>query len=69
VGRIYGFRSRIVHAGEQTPIHPELSMYRRALFTDVLLQMLGLPSRQAAGTFMDNPWTSQEFDLAKLLRS
>ena len=44
VGRIFGFRSKIVHGGHRLPIHGFLERYLDALFRDVLFQRLGLPS-------------------------
>jgi Apea-like HEPN len=48
VGRLYGFRCAIVHTGSHRPVPGEVLTYVAALYTDVLLGVLGLPSEQRA---------------------
>ena len=48
VGRLFGFRSRIVHQGEIRPIHANLSDYVAALYLDVLYECLDLPPQRRA---------------------
>jgi Apea-like HEPN len=54
VGRLYGFRSAIVHAGSHRPVPGDVLTYVAALYSDVLLEVLGLPSEGRARSV----WTS-----------
>ncbi|HEX5760874.1 MAG TPA: hypothetical protein VF121_16925 [Thermoanaerobaculia bacterium] len=45
LGRIFGFRSRIVHRGDRLSTHGLLHAYLEAIFRDVLYQKLTLPHR------------------------
>ncbi|MFH1994183.1 MAG: hypothetical protein ABIJ24_00585, partial [Nitrospinota bacterium] len=63
IGKIFGLRSRVVHNGEDIPIHSLLSEYLKSIYVDILLDQLGLKSQQRAGKIIDSP----EFDLEKLL--
>jgi hypothetical protein len=63
VGRIFGFRSRIVHRGERLPVHGVLEQYVEALFRDVLFQKIGLPPRGFAAAITSVP----SFDLRAFL--
>lgn len=66
VGKLQGLRSRILHNGEQLVIHGNLTNYVRALFTDVLLEVLGLPAQHRADAYMRAPVFSPPFDLDAL---
>lgn len=46
VGRLAGLRSSIVHDGQPLPIHSALELYIDAVFFDVLMQVLALPSKR-----------------------
>lgn len=63
VGKIFGLRSRILHNGEDLPIHQELSAYMEYLYADILFDHLGLPSERKALTILANP----AFNLDKLV--
>lgn len=63
IGKIFGLRSRIIHNGEDLPIHQMLSEYLQCIYVDVLFELLGLKSQKRAIKIIDNP----EFDLDKLL--
>lgn len=66
VGKLQGLRSRILHKGEQLPIHADLTNYVRCVFTDVLLETLGLPAQGRADAYMQAPAFSSPFDLDAL---
>jgi hypothetical protein len=63
VGRIFGFRSLIVHRGETPSIHGSLLDYLEALYRDVLFERLGLKCTAAAAAIRKQPG----FDLRVLL--
>lgn len=63
VGRIFGFRSKIVHRGERLPVHGVLDRYVEALFRDILFQKLGIESRAYASKVANE----DGFDFRKLL--
>lgn len=54
LGRLCGFRSAIVHAGSHRPVPGDVLTYVAALYSDVLLDVLGLPSEGRARSV----WTS-----------
>jgi hypothetical protein len=64
VGRLFGFRSRILHHGLLPSIHARLLDYLQALYKDILWAKLGLPCERAAETILQ----SEGFDLKQLLR-
>jgi len=66
VGKLHGMRSRILHRGEQLAIHGDLTNYVRALFTDVLLAVLGLSAQHRADAYMQAPTFVSPFDLDAL---
>ena len=66
VGKLQGLRSRILHKGEQLAIHADLTNYVRALFTDILLEVLGLPAQHRADAYMQAPAFVSPFDLDSL---
>lgn len=55
IGKIFGFRSRILHDGDNLPIHQSLSEYMEALFLDVLFAHLGVSSAQKAAKILERP--------------
>lgn len=55
VGRLFGFRSKIVHQGEIHPIHANLSDYLAAIYLDVLYDRLGLPAQGFAAKVQQLP--------------
>jgi Apea-like HEPN len=59
VGRVFGLRSQIVHHGHIAPIHQNLERYMEALYSDLLLAELNLPSEHKAQLVLNDP----EFDL------
>ncbi|HZF09689.1 MAG TPA: hypothetical protein VFE33_12935 [Thermoanaerobaculia bacterium] len=63
VGRIFGFRSKILHRGQRLPIFGILEHYVEALFRDVLFHKLGLPPVGHAAQVVASPG----FDLRYLL--
>lgn len=63
LGKIYGFRNRIVHRGEIFPIELALIVYVEALFTDILFDKLKLPCERRAETITKN----SSFDLRRML--
>lgn len=67
VGKLQGFRSRILHNGLILPVHSDLTNYTRAIFTDALLASLSLPSQHRADRYAASPQFSSPFDLDKLL--
>lgn len=64
VGRLFGFRSRILHHGLLPSIHTRLLDYLQELYKDILWAKLGLPCERAAETILQ----SEGFDLKQLLR-
>lgn len=65
VGRIYGLRNQIVHAGSRTAIHASLLSYIEAVYVDVLFEHLGLPHEGRAATRL----RTSELDVAAYLRT
>lgn len=63
VGRIFGFRSGIVHQGLAPSIHGGLLDYLEALYRDVLFERLGLTCEGAAEAMRQQ----SGFDLRALL--
>jgi hypothetical protein len=63
IGKIFGLRSRILHNGENLPIHQLLSAYMESLFADILLDHLGIQSERKSISVLDQPG----FDLDKLV--
>jgi hypothetical protein len=55
IGRLFAFRSRIVHQGHIQPIHALLSDYVAALYLDVLYDRLSLPSERFAAKVQKSP--------------
>jgi hypothetical protein len=55
VGRLFGFRSKIVHQGEIRQIHANLSDYLAAIYLDVLYDRLGLPAEGFAAKVQQLP--------------
>ncbi|RCJ30513.1 hypothetical protein A6769_33175 [Nostoc punctiforme NIES-2108] len=55
VGHIFGLRGLIVHQGQIIPIHAVLQKYMGALYTDILLEKLGLPSEYQTKAVLDDP--------------
>jgi len=55
VGRIFGLRSQIVHHGNIAAIHQNLEQYLEALYTDLLLAELHLPSEHKAQLVLSDP--------------
>jgi hypothetical protein len=50
VGRLFGFRSAVVHDGSHEPVPGEVLRYVAALYADVLLDVLELPAERRART-------------------
>jgi hypothetical protein len=67
LGRLQGFRSDILHGEALPAVHADLLGYLRAIFTDLLLALLGLPPQGRAQAFIEAPLFCQGFDLARLL--
>ena len=63
LGRIHGFRSKIVHDGQMFPIHFLLSKYLASVYIDLLLDTLNLPHERRAEQVLNNP----QFDLGKFI--
>ncbi len=63
VGRIFNLRGRILHGGENLPIHQLLSTYMENLFEDVLLVNLNMKTEHKAKSVIDRI----DFDLNKLV--
>jgi len=59
IGRIYGFRGRIVHQGARGPVHGRLLDYLGALFVELLRIGLGLPVARSLDALLSSP----DFDL------
>lgn len=61
IGRMFGLRGRILHAGRQPPIHGTLLQYMEAVYGDVLLDLFGLqPLYRAAEVLGDATFTLEE---------
>ncbi len=52
LGVIYHLRGNLIHAGIVVPIHRELIEYIQAIFYDILLFKLNLPTEKRAETFL-----------------
>ena len=63
LGRIHGFRSKIVHAGMIFPIHSLLMAYLQAIYVDLLAETLSLPHGRRAEKVLNDP----QFDLGKFI--
>ena len=63
IGKIFGFRSRILHNGEDLSVNQLLSEYMECIFIDILLDNLGLDSERKAIKVIKR----QEFNLDKLV--
>ena len=63
VGRIFGFRSKIVHHGFLLPINPTLLKYLEAIYIDVLFKIIDIKSDKRIQEFFNN----DEFELNHLL--
>lgn len=63
MGKIFGFRSRILHNGEDLPINQLLSEYMECIFVDILLEYLSLDSERKAINVLER----QEFNLDRLV--
>lgn len=63
IGRIFGFRSRIVHRGERLAIHGVLQAHVEAIFRDILFEKLKLAPQHFAAAIELEP----SFDLKSLL--
>ena len=64
LGKIFSFRSRIVHSGFIPSINSALLDYLRALYKDVLWQRVGFPSEHAAEEVLHR----SGFDLRSFLK-
>jgi hypothetical protein len=64
VGRLFGFRSEILHRGLIPSIDASLLDYLRALYKDILWQRVGFPSERDAEDILRR----DGFDLTRLLR-
>jgi hypothetical protein len=67
LGRLQGFRSEILHGDALPGIHGDLVNYLRAIFTDLLLAVLGLDPQGRAQAYMESPLFGSSFDLDRLL--
>ncbi len=63
IGRIHGFRSKIVHEGKMFPIHSLLIAYLEAIYVDLLAETLNLPHGRRAEIILSDP----QFDLGKFI--
>lgn len=63
VGRIFNLRGLIVHEGKIVPIHQNLQKYMEALYIDIFLEYLQLPSKKCANRVLNEP----NFDLTTYL--
>lgn len=63
VGRLFGFRSKIIHDGLMIPIHGQLLKYVEALFVDLFSNFVGVDSPKRAGAVVSDP----EFNLSSYL--
>jgi hypothetical protein len=63
VGRIFDFRSKIVHHGFLLPINPDLLKYLEAIYIDVLFKIIDIKSDKRIQEFFNN----DEFELNQLL--
>ena len=52
VGRLFGLRSRIVHAGEVVAIHQLIERYLHAIYSDLLCHRLGIPMETATDVML-----------------
>lgn len=50
VGRIYGLRNKIVHAGLSGPLHPRILDHMANLYADVLCEVVGATRQQRSST-------------------
>jgi hypothetical protein len=64
VGRLFGMRSRIVHAGEKLSLHYRLEQYVQAVYDDTLHEILQVPGAKTARSLLD----ATDVDLPTLLR-
>jgi len=55
VGKLFGLRSKIVHAGALVPMHFRLIEYVGAVYVDVLFEILGMPSEKRAEGCLADP--------------
>ena len=62
LGKLYGFRNRIVHRGEIYPIELILNVYLEALYSDILFQRLGLFCERNSEKIASH----QDFDIDRL---
>lgn len=63
LGRIHGFRSKIVHGRKRFAIHTLLIAYLQAIYLDLLTEALHLPCRRGAERVLQDP----QLDLGKLI--
>ncbi len=63
LGKIHGFRSKIVHDGKMFPIHSFLITYLEAIYLDLLTAILNLPHGRRAETVLND----QQFDLGQFI--
>lgn len=63
VGRIFGLRCRILHKGQEIPIHQNLQDYLEALYVDLLFNKLDMPSEFRTQKVIDR----QNFNLIEYL--
>jgi len=63
LGRLFGYRSRIVHQGQIRPIHSLLLDYLASIYQDVLYERLGLPAEGFAERIQGSPG----FDIASFI--
>lgn len=63
MGKIFGFRSRILHNGEDLSINQLLSEYMECIFIDILLENLDVISERKAIKVIER----QEFNLDRLV--
>lgn len=64
LGKIHGFRSKIVHDGKMFPIHSLLMAYLQAIYVDLLAETLNLPHSRRAEEVLNDP----QFDLGKFIK-
>jgi hypothetical protein len=65
IGRMFDLRGRIVHQGSQVPVSGKLLDYAEAIYSDLLLDAAGHPSRNRANTFL----SSETFDPGSYISS
>jgi|SRR5947209_1904831 len=63
VGRLFGFRSSILHHGKLPSLHADLLDYMKALYKDLLWERLGLPCESDS----ENMLNRSNFSLESLL--